>query len=97
MFKPGEISNPKGRPTGTKNRSSVAIRKAYSDLIEGNLDNITTWLDETAKKDPARAIELLVKLTGFVLPKLNKTDVTSLGEKINIILPRPKDTESINE
>lgn len=95
MWEKGQPSaNPYGRPKGSKSKQSEAIRKAYADLIENNLENITLWLEKLAKNDPAKAIDALIKLSNFVVPKLSETDVTSGGEKINIVLPpRPEQDE----
>lgn len=84
---PGVSGNPGGRPKGVPNKITKEIREAYANLIHGNLGNIEEWLIRIAKDDPAKAMELLFKLNNYVLPKLNQTDVTSGGEKINIVLP----------
>lgn len=98
MFKPGVSGNPKGRPEGSQNKSSTAIRKAYQELIEGNLDNVKLWLERVAKEDPAKALTLLIQLSPFVIPKLNQTDITSNGDPFNIILPnKPNDSKETTE
>ena len=89
MFKPGQSGNPAGRPVGSKNKSSETIRQAYVDLINNNLDNITIWLEKVAKEDPAKALDFMMKLSPFVLPKLNQTDLTTDGEPFRVILPPP--------
>jgi hypothetical protein len=89
MFKKGQSGNPNGRPKGATNASTERIKQAYSDLIEGNLDKIQGWLNETAQTDPARALDFLVKLSPFVVPKKTETDI-SLDNPIQIVIP-PKD------
>jgi hypothetical protein len=86
-IKPGEVLNPQGRPKGSRNKSNEAIRLAYTNLIEGNLDNITQWLEDVAERDPAKALDFMLRLSPFVLPKLQQTDVTTNGEPFRIILP----------
>lgn len=94
MFKAGESGNPTGRPKGAENRVTQEIRQAYADLIHGNLDNITLWLQEVAAKDPQKAIECLIKLSPFVLPKKTELHTPEDWQPINLILPqKPNETQ----
>ena len=45
------------------------IREVYFNLLEDNSDNIQKWLNEVAEQDPAKALELLLKISSFVVPK----------------------------
>lgn len=92
-WKPGVSANPNGRPKGSKNKTTEAIRDAYQDLIEGNLANITTWLEKVAKDDPSKALDFMLRLSPFVLPKLQANDITSAGEPFKIILPKKPDED----
>ena len=53
------------------------IREVFTTLLENNQSNIQTWLDEAAKEDPARALELLLKISSFVVPKLRTIDLNT--------------------
>ena len=75
-FKPGTSGNPAGRPTGSKDKMTADIKQAYRSLVEGNLSNIETWLNKVAAKDPAKAIELMLKLSEFILPKIKAVEVS---------------------
>jgi hypothetical protein len=88
MFKSGQSGNPNGRPKGGENKVTTEIRQAYADLIHGNLDNITVWLQEVAVRDPQKAIECLIKLSPFVLPKKTELHTPEDWKPINLILPR---------
>ena len=87
-WKKGESGNPAGRPIGVQNKATKAIREHYQHLIEGNLDNITMWLEKVAKEDPAKALDFMLRLSPFVIHKLNAVDVTTAGDPINIIMPK---------
>lgn len=91
MFKPGQSGNPNGRPKGGTNASTEKIKLAYTALIEGNLDKIQGWLNATAADDPARALDFLIKLSPFVVPKKSEQDIT-LDNPIQIVIP-PKRSE----
>lgn len=75
MFKPGESGNLNGRPKGVGNKNTENIKEAYRLLLENNLDNMTLWLTKIAEKDPARATELMLKLSEYILPKLARQEV----------------------
>ncbi len=93
----GVSGNPNGRVKGSMNKSNEAIRLAYTNLIENNLQNITDWLASVAREDPARALDFIMKLSPFVLPRLSQQDVTSNGEPIKIILPEYTNAEEVIE
>ena len=76
-FKGGDENiNRAGRPKGTKNKTTKHIREAYQKLTEDNLDNMNTWLAQIAADDPARAMDTMIKLSEYILPKLARTELT---------------------
>lgn len=89
-FQPGQSGNPKGRAKGSTNKKTEEIKQAYVDLIYGNLDNIKLWLSRVAETDPARALELSLKLSPFIIPKKMEQDIT-IENPINIVLPKRKE------
>jgi hypothetical protein len=83
-FVPGKSGNPNGRPKGP-NKATLQIKEAYINLVNNNLDSIQGWLDTVAQRDPAKAFDMLMKLSPFILPKLSE-DVGELP-KITFTLP----------
>lgn len=75
-FKKGEVTNPKGRPKGKPNKTTAEIREAYQKLVEDNLANMTKWLGEVAMENPEKAMELMLKLSEYMIPKLARQEVT---------------------
>lgn len=63
-----------GRQPGTQNRVNADIKKAFTTLLKANMDNLNTWLNETAKENPAKAMELVLKMSEFLLPKLKQQE-----------------------
>lgn len=59
-----------------------AIRERFSNILQGNVENIEKWLQEVAKDDPAKALDLLLKMSNMVLPKLRPVGIESDEEKI---------------
>lgn len=92
-FKKGDDPNRgHGRPPGTPNKVTAEIREAYANLIHGNLDNITQWLEQVAERDPQKAIDLLIKLSPFVLPKKTEINTPEDWQPIKLVIP-PKPEE----
>lgn len=69
-----------GRPQGSSNRNNRDIKQAFRDLIEGNLDNLQTWLSQTAEQNPKYALDAVLKLSEFILPKSRNIQINSLNE-----------------
>ena len=83
QFKPGQSGNPNGRPAGSKNIKTQQIREAYQKLTEDNLTNMQQWLERIAEDSPEKAMQLMINLSDFVIPKLSRTELTD-GEGDNI-------------
>ncbi len=50
--------------------TSNQLRHAFAQLLAGNLDNVQRWLEEVAATSPSKAIELLLQMAEFNLPRL---------------------------
>jgi hypothetical protein len=75
-FKEGQSGNPNGRAKGKPNKTTKEIREAYQKLVEDNLTNMTKWLGEVARDNPEKAMELMLKLSEYMIPKLARQEVT---------------------
>ena len=75
-FKEGQSGNPKGRTKGKPNKTTAEIRDAYQKLVEDNLTNMTEWLVQVAAENPERAMDLMLKLSEYMIPKLARQEVT---------------------
>ena len=71
-----ENINRAGRKPGSKNKATKEIREAYQRLTEQNLDNMSIWLSQIAGDDPAKAMELMLKLSEYIIPKLQRQEIT---------------------
>lgn len=80
-FKKGLSGNPTGRPIGANDKCNKEIRDAYNDLIRGNLSNIGKWLSRVAETDPGKAIDLLLKLSKFVIPEMRFSEIDATIEE----------------
>ena len=86
----GVSANPNGRPKGVPNKATKDIKQHYADLIAGNLDRIQGWLDRVAEENPQAAIDLLIKLSPFVIPRNVSQEIT-FESPINIVIPKNPD------
>lgn len=76
--KKGEVLNPKGRPIGTKNRSTTEIRNAFQLLVSNNLEQLQSDLN---KLSPDKRVGYILKMSEFILPKLQ---TLSLDNQVEI-------------
>lgn len=75
--------NRAGRPAGAKGKVNDEIREAYQQLVESNLSNIETWLAEVAEKDPAKALDFMLKLSEYIIPRLKNVELTNDPDAIS--------------
>lgn len=66
-----------GRKHGSKNKVTQNIRKAYQDLVENNLDNMSQWIAQIAYDDPKQAMDIMIRLSEYVIPRLARTELTA--------------------
>lgn len=74
-FKKGKSGNPKGRTPGSKDKAKKDIKESFQSLVECNLSNINIWLNAVAVDNPAKALDLMLKLSEFILPKMRATEL----------------------
>jgi hypothetical protein len=68
--------NREGRPKGAVNESSKKMKEAFAMLIENNLDQLAIWLGQIAREDPAKAMDLVIRLSERFIPKLSQQALT---------------------
>lgn len=75
-FKGGDENiNRAGKKPGTLNRTTKEIREAYQRLTEANLDNMSLWLAQIAAEDPAKAMDMMLRLSEYIIPKLARQEL----------------------
>lgn len=75
-FKPGQSGNPDGRKKGSQNKYTKQVKEAMGMLLEGNLDNLSIWLAQIAAEDPAKAMDIVIRLSERFVPKLSQQQIT---------------------
>jgi hypothetical protein len=73
-------SHSKGRAKGSKNKSTTEARNIFIELLNSNLPKIQSKLDILGRENPAKFIELILKLSEFAIPKLTAIQQVELLE-----------------
>ena len=72
----GESGNIAGRAKGVPNKVTRDVREAYQNLVELNLENMSLWLMSVAADNPEKAMQLMLSLSEYVIPKLARQEIT---------------------
>jgi hypothetical protein len=73
-------NNGGGRPKGSPNKATAAVREAIAVFAEGNAHKLQEWLDDVAmgvggnRPDPAKAADLYLRAIEYHVPKLARTE-----------------------
>jgi len=65
-----------GRPKGLPNKATANVRAALALLAERNASKLEEWISRVAKKDPAKAADLMIRIFEYHIPKLARTELT---------------------
>ena len=66
-----------GRQKGTPNKATVRLREAFTELLENNMGRLQELLDKVAEKNPQKALEILLKLSEFAVPKMRAVEINA--------------------
>ena len=61
-----------GRPSGSPNKATSALRDAVAQLAEANATKLQEWLDRVARDNPKAALDAYIKIAEFVLPRVSR-------------------------
>lgn len=69
------------------------MKEAFAWLVRKKLDKLSLWIDQAAEKDPAKAVNLVIKLAQYVIPKLSNEHITVRTEDDSIDYTKLSDEE----
>lgn len=72
--------NKAGRPKGSKNKLVNELRQALKDVLFDEIEALPKYLD---KLDDKERVDAVIKLSQFVLPKLNSV-YEKTGEPVDL-------------
>jgi hypothetical protein len=70
-FEKGQVS---GRPVGAENKNRATLREAISKATEGQLPDFLRTLEELREEQPAKFLEIYLRLLEYSIPKLRSID-----------------------
>jgi hypothetical protein len=91
-FKPGDPRA--GRRKGSANKATTAVREAIARFAENNVEQLQSWLEKTAEKNPDKAADLFLRALEYHIPKLARTETSVEGEvtlATRLVIKRPAD------
>ena len=84
-----------GRPKGSLNKSSIAIKESFQLLLEDNLEQLRKDFQEI--DNPKDRIKLFIDLAGFILPKMKQVAMEVEVQKPQDIIFNLKELYAKNE
>lgn len=85
-----------GRKKGTPNKATADVRAAVAEIAQNNVAKVQGWLDRTARKQPARAVQLFMDLIEYHIPKLQRTELTGKdGKDLAVTVQGAKNDEGL--
>ncbi len=88
---PSKKINRAGRKKGSVNVCTANVRAAFQLLINSNLEQLENDLKKLSPKD---RVDAIIKLSGYILPKLQSIDLSSESHFDNF---KPIEITFINE
>lgn len=73
--------NRNGRPKGAKDRIAAELKEAFAALLENNMEQYEEWLTRVAEKDPAKALDLALRMSERFIPSLARQEITGADGK----------------
>lgn len=71
------------------NKATSEFRETVNRVLAENAENVSKWLGQVAKDDPAKALDLITKLAEYAVPKLSRQDVqTNVSDSRPLITVR---------
>lgn len=61
-------------PYQTRKLANERLRVAICELTDANIESVQTWLNKVAIEDPAKAIDFLLRMLEFSVPKLSRVE-----------------------
>jgi hypothetical protein len=82
MFEKGKANPNAGRPKGSPNKGTEALRKRIASLTERNYPRLSEALQSVEAENPAKFVELYLQLLRYTLPQLQSVQQTiEVGEE----------------
>ncbi len=61
-------------PLQTRKLANERLRVAICELTDANIANVQKWLDTVSTEDPAKALDIVLRMLEFSVPKLSRVE-----------------------
>lgn len=61
-------------PLQTRKLANERLRVAICELTDANIESVQEWLNKVAKEDPAKALDFVLRMLEFSVPKLSRVE-----------------------
>ena len=69
-----------GRPKGSVNKATKNVREVIARVAEQNAPKINAWLSRVGKRNPAKAMDLYLRMIEYHIPKLSRQEIVKPDE-----------------
>ena len=90
-YQKGQSGNLNGRPRGSENLATGRVRSLWQDLMTENIDQLK---EDFKTLKPKERLELAVKMSGFILPRLQSIEIDNYPEWAELVMLSPEDRAS---
>ena len=66
-----------------RSKTTIELQNSFNIILSNNLENLESWLNEVAKKEPAKALDLILKMSSFVMPKMRTIQSEDTSKQCN--------------
>ena len=64
----------KGRPVNSQNKSTKEVREFFNEFLQRNASKLDEGFMKIYEQDPYKALDILLKASEYVIPKLGRID-----------------------
>jgi len=61
-------------PLQSRKLANERLRVAICELTDANITNVQVWLDKISTEDPAKALDIILRMLEFSVPKLSRVE-----------------------
>lgn len=76
----------KGRKKGSINAATRDVRAIIAVVAEKNVSKIDSWLARIGRKDPAKAMDLFLRMLEYHIPKLTRTEIVKDDKNVGRVI-----------
>jgi len=61
-------------PLQSRKLANERLRVAICELTDANIKNVQVWIDKISLEDPAKALDIILRMLEFSVPKLSRVE-----------------------